>query len=216
MAEGFRRRTGKDAPRAIQVVAHRSWFLLIPLLAFSWVSSNRLAPRAEEIRLDMEKEAAEMEQERLRTLAGVRVANTRISQMRALADTFKTRFDQLDAVMDSARAAAEVDRERIRVLQGILDSLRTVEAAAKAREAALTDSLRAFDASIDSLKRAIPLLAEQTQKLEEQAQANRELTDRVLYPTKYRRNNALIIGSDAAKKPPTPPPPPPSEEGEKP
>lgn len=223
MAEGFRRRGGEDAPRAIRVVAHRSWFLLIPLLAFSWVSSKKLAPRAEEIRLEMEKEAATMEQDRLQTLAGVRVINTRISQIKALSDTFQVRFDQLDSVMDSARTAAAVDRARVEVLERLLDSLRTVEANAKQREAALTDSITALDASIDSLKKAIPLVAEETRKLEAEAQANRELTDRVLNPSKYRRNSALIIGSGTARTPaPTPPaqqPPPepaPAEEGGKP
>jgi chromosome segregation ATPase len=196
-----RRWSGREeAPRLIREIGHRAWFFLIPLVAIFWVTSKKIEPRVHTIQEQIQQFEEETERQRLGTLAAARTVNIRISMIRALADTFQTRFDQIDAVMDSVYSAQAVHGEKIAELRSILDSLRAEQASADAAAAAAADSLVTADAVIDSLEREIPMVVAQRAELEALAEQNRDLTDRILNPNRYHRNRALIMGATSSSR----------------
>jgi chromosome segregation ATPase len=191
-----RRWSGREeAPRLIREIGHRAWFFLIPLVAVFWVTSKKIEPKVHTIQEQIQQFEEETERKRLGTLAAARTVNIRISMIRALADTFQIRFDQIGAVMDSVYSAQSVHRAKIADLRSILDSLRAEQALADGAAAAAADSLATANAVIDSLERKIPTIVAQRVELEALAEQNRDLTDRILNPNKYHRNRALIMGA---------------------
>jgi hypothetical protein len=55
-------------------------------------------------------------------------------------------------------------------------------------------ALQRMQAQVDSLRDRISAHRDETVRLEEQIAETRDLTDRVLRPEAYRKNNALVAG----------------------
>ena len=179
---------------ALKFILQRSWVLIVPLIAVGWYQAREVAPRVKAVHAEMEKERAEIDMQRAKTLSDARRVEVGISALRALADTFEVRFAGIDALMDSVTALRDADLSDLRWLEKQSDSLRAVESVASGKSDELSRLLPPMQQKIDSLKAVIAARDEEIQKLEAERKADADLTERVLRPDLFRKNSALFTG----------------------
>jgi hypothetical protein len=182
-------------PVLLRALSHRSWYLLIPILAIAWVTEKRIEPGEKALAQQLAEERDAAERERIETLAAARTFSVRMSMLRALVDTFEVRFGQVDAVADTVRKIQENDLAEIRRLEQQLDSLRVEYSIADAQSQATSDSLTMLQATVDSLNDLAAQLADERIPLEEAALSDLDTADRIKNPDKYRKNTALVTGA---------------------
>jgi len=191
-----RARSFDDQPPAfLRALSHRSWYLLIPILAIAWVTEKRIEPGEKALAQQLQEERAAAERQRIETLSSARAFSIRMSMLRALVDTFEVRFGQVQAVEDTVRKIQANDLAEIRKLEQQLDSLRVEYAMADAQAQATSDSLSQLQAKVDSLNDLAAKLADERIPLEEAAAEDLDLADRIQNPDKYRKNTALVTGA---------------------
>ncbi len=191
-ANDFRK---SEPPKWIQAVLHRTWLVLIPLIAVSWYRTNRVEPAVKELETTIAVERAAAEKVRGDILSKRKAPSTRMSMLNALADTFAVRFEQIDSVLDSVRVLQSKDFAEKAGLEAQIDSLRTVYSESEGAAAQRSQVVAALQARVDSLRGAIEARDEERVRLESEAVSNQGLVERVLYPDKFRKTTALWTGA---------------------
>ena len=183
-----------DGNRVLKFLLQRSWVLVVPLIAIGWYQAREVAPRVQAIEAEIAAERDSVDAQRTRKLSGARRVEVGVSALRALADTFEVRFAGIDVLIDSVSALREADQSDLTWLQTQADSLQKVLSVASGKSAQLSVLLPPMQTRIDSLKSAIAARDEEIKKLEQERQADADLTERVLRPDLFRKNSALFTG----------------------
>jgi hypothetical protein len=178
----------------VKFLAARSWFLIVPLIGLVYANAKQITPKVQKIRADIQAEEKAITAERVTVLKGGREMEVHISQLRALQDTFAVRFSGIDSLADSVNVLLAADRQATSKLQAELDSLRQVYSLAMGASQANSESLQVLSPIVDSLKAAIAVRTTEADSLDRETGTNLDLADRVLNPTKYRKNTALVTG----------------------
>jgi hypothetical protein len=184
---------GERSP-IVKFLAARSWFLIIPLIGLVYANAKQITPKYQLIKAGIVTQEAAINEERVKVLKGAREVEVHISQLHALQDTFSVRFAKIDSLADSVSVLVATDRQALGQLQAELDSLSQVYSLAMGRSQANSESLQVLSPIVDSLRTAIATRTAETQRLDEETSINLDLADRVLNPTKYRKNTALVTG----------------------
>ena len=178
----------------VKLLGARSWFLIIPLIGLVYANSKQITPKFLQMKADIAVEERAITEERGRVLKGGRDMEVRISQLHALQDTFAVRYARIDSLADSVSVLLGADRQAMNKLQAELDSLRQVYSLAMGQSQASSESLQILSPIVDSLKAAIATRTTEAEALDRETATNLDLADRVLNPTKYRKNSALVTG----------------------
>jgi chromosome segregation ATPase len=172
----------------------RSWFVLIPLLGVWWFHMRDLTPQVKAIEAEIEQERQTNEVMRAAALKDARKLGVDLSRLKAFGDTLDVRRAQINSLMDSIVVIRDTNLEETRQLEAQSDSLRQVLSQAEGRSMEYSAALERMQGQVDSLRTLIAAHREETQRLEEVIAQTRDLTDRVLRPEVYRKNNALVAG----------------------
>jgi chromosome segregation ATPase len=175
-------------------IVARAWFLLIPLLGIWWFHIRELTPEVKAIEAEIAEEQQTVEAERAASLKDARKLGIDISRLKAFGDTLEVRREQITALLDSIHVVRKAHIEETRILEAQTDSLRQILSQAEGRSIEYSAALQRMQAEVDSLRVKIAAHREETAQLEEQIARTRDLTDRVLRPEAYRKNNALVAG----------------------
>jgi hypothetical protein len=195
---GYRGRysTYDDSERnpIVKALAARSWFLVIPLIGLVYANAKQITPKYQQIKTDIAAQEQAITEERVRVLKGARENEVRISQLHALQDTFAVRFNGIDSLADSVNVLLSADQKAMDKLKAELDSLSQVYSLAMGQSQANSESLQVLSPIVDSLKALIATRTAEAESLDRETATNLDLADRVLNPTKYRKNTALVTG----------------------
>ncbi len=172
----------------------RSWYVFIPLIGVWWGHMRDLTPQVHAIEAQMEQDRQTVEQTRTASLKEARTLGIQISRLRAFQDTVAVRREQITSFLDSVRVMQEANLEETHLLEAQVDSLRKVLSAAEGQSLDYSAQLQEFQAKVDSLRVLISDHRGETVRLGEEIAQAEDLTDRVLFPEKYRRNDALVAG----------------------
>jgi hypothetical protein len=179
----------------IKVLSARSWFLIIPLIGLVYANARQVQPQVKEMNRTIAEEERAIQKERTETLSKANPIRARISALAALEDTFAVRFTKVDSVSQNILTFLEADRKATAKLLSEMDSLRMVYSLAAGQATALSESLQALAPVIDSLQADIATRSDETKRLWGETEQNLDLTDRILHPAKYQKNNALVTGA---------------------
>lgn len=183
-----------DRSPIVKALAARSWFLIIPLVGLVYANAKQITPKYQQIKADIAVAEKAIDEERVRVLKGGRELEVRVSQLRALQDTFAVRVSGIDSLADSVNVLLSTDRQALDKLQAELDSLRQVYSLAIGQSEAYSESLQVLSPVVDSLKTAISTRTAEAEGLVAETATNLDLADRILNPNKYRKNTALVTG----------------------
>jgi septation ring formation regulator EzrA len=197
---GYRGRYGsggydEEERRGIaKVLFSRSWFLIIPLIGLVYANARQVTPQVKELKQLTTAEEKAIQLERTQTLSSANRIRTHISALAALGDTFEVRFARIDSLMENITTFLEADRKASAKLLAEMDSLRQVYSLAAGKAAAYSESLQVLAPVIDSLRAVIADRNAQAKQLWSDTADNVDQADRILYPEKYRKKNALVTG----------------------
>ncbi|MCC7142889.1 MAG: hypothetical protein IT349_12380 [Candidatus Eisenbacteria bacterium] len=189
------RTEAKDPPKWIQGILLRAWFLLIPMLAFSYVRDKQIEPAVAQAKKEILQERAVAENARVQTLGEATKFNLKRSQLEALSDTFAVRFGQIQSVLDSIRIIQADDFAQRRMLESERDSLLSVVSHSMGEQQTKSARLQELQVKIDALRVAIEQRETESTKLAAEARANRDLAERVLRPEQFEKITALVNGA---------------------
>lgn len=183
-----------DPPRWIQSILIRTWFLLVPMVAISWYQSRKIGPMILDWTETIRKRQVEAESARKDVLSRVNATERQLSMLRALADTFEVRFEQVELVLDSVRTLQNADRAERASLEGQIDSLRGVYSRSEGEKAQKSKRLAELQARVDSLRNTIETRDHNAESLAAEVALKKAQMDRVLNPDAYRDKDALMNG----------------------
>jgi len=172
----------------------RSWFLFVPLLGVWWFHIRELTPQVKAIDAEIAQERQTIETTRATSLRDARKLGIDISRLKAFGDTLEVRRAQINDLLDSVRVVRDAHVEDTRQLEAQSDSLRQILSRAEGQSIEYSASLQRMQAQVDSLRDLITVHKDETARLEGVIAQTRDLTDRVLRPEAYRKNNALVAG----------------------
>jgi hypothetical protein len=184
----------KQTNPILRAIFARSWYLFIPLIAIWVFEAKKIDPQIKAVETAMAEDQKATELARGKSLQDARRMATSISRWRAIRDTLDVRIEQVGAVMDSVRLIREGHLTETRMLERQADSLRSIVSQGQGVALAASDRLQVLQGQVDSLRGLIAGHESETSRLRTEVASAEDLTDRLLRPEIYRRNNALMTG----------------------
>jgi hypothetical protein len=184
----------KQSNPVLRGIFARSWYLFIPLIAIWVFEAKRIDPQIKAVEAQIVEDQKVTELARGKSLQEARKMATSISRLRALSDTIDVRIEQVGAVMDSVRMIRESSLVETQNLERQADSLRAIISQAQGVALVASERLQVLQTQVDSLRGLIAAHESETSRLRTEIASAEDLTDRILRPEIYRRNNALMTG----------------------
>jgi hypothetical protein len=182
-----------DRP-VLMILLQRSWLLLVPLIALAWYNGRVLTPQAKQLEAQIAETKAKAEEQRAKTLTDARRLDISQSALAALGDTFKVRFQGMDALIDSVTTLKKAEETDLQWLLARADSLRKVYSSTEGRWQEASVKLPPLQARIDSLTGVVAARNKLIADLEAESTTMAATADTVLNPWTYRKNTALLEG----------------------
>lgn len=184
----------KQTNPVLRAIFARSWYLFIPLIAIWVFEAKTIDPQIKAVEVQMAEDQKATELSRGKSLQEARRMMTSISRLRAIRDTIYVRIEQVSAVIDSVRLIRESHSAETRTLERQVDSLRAIVSQHQGASLASSERLQLLQSQVDSLRGLIATHESETSRLRTEIASAEDLTDRLLRPEIYRRNNALMTG----------------------
>ena len=183
-----------EGNKVLRAILARSWYLVVPLIALWWFHSRVVVPQVQAVdeKIREDKQTAELTRNKI--LKEARDYGVETSRLRAEADTFNVRANQMATLLDSVRTIQNGHIEETRRLEAQSDSLRRILSTAEGRALEQSAELSLLQVKVDSLRTLIDGHLAESERLEQEIKLNEDLADRLRRPDAFRSNAALVTG----------------------